>query len=377
MPTVDTHHTSELSTSFRAAKVAGMFDLPTAAGHTVHITANLPTDQHPWNLGLITGASGGGKTTIAQTLWPDATHTSGDHSWTGACLLDDFPDDMTPEHITGLLSAVGFSSPPAWMRPYRALSVGQQMRADLARSLANTTTNPHTPCVFDEFTSTVDRTVAKAVSVATAKHTRRNNTQFVAVTCHKDVEPWLEPDWIYDVDTATFTWGCKRRSPIPLRIREGFRKAWPLFRDHHYLSADLARAARIFLAYITIDDEERLAGFTSYLPVIGHKGWWREHRIVVLPDLQGMGIGNTMTELVAEQLWTQERKRVRATISAPGLVNHRRRHPDMWRLTSKPRMQPATGKTSTVSGGSGGSGVTTSAGRLTTGWVYIPTELRT
>ena len=28
--------------------------------------------------------------------------------------------------------------------------------------------------------------------------------QFIAVTCHFDVLDWLEPDWIYNVDTCEF-----------------------------------------------------------------------------------------------------------------------------------------------------------------------------
>ena len=38
--------------------------------------------------------------------------------------------------ITHLLTAVGFSSPPSWIKPYRVLSNGEQFRCDLARALA-------------------------------------------------------------------------------------------------------------------------------------------------------------------------------------------------------------------------------------------------
>jgi ABC-type ATPase with predicted acetyltransferase domain len=49
--------------------------------------------------------------------------------------------------------------------------------------------------VFDEFTSVVDRTVAQIGSAALARTVRRRpGLQFVAVTCHEDVEPWLTPD---------------------------------------------------------------------------------------------------------------------------------------------------------------------------------------
>lgn len=48
--------------------------------------------------------------------------------------------------------------------------------------------------VFDEFTSVVDREIAKIASFAISKSIKRSNKQFVAVTCHYDVEDWLEPD---------------------------------------------------------------------------------------------------------------------------------------------------------------------------------------
>ena len=39
----------------------------------------------------------------------------------------------------------------------------------------------------------VARTISKAV--------RRENKQFVAITCHKDVIEWLQPDWVLDTNT--------------------------------------------------------------------------------------------------------------------------------------------------------------------------------
>lgn len=43
--------------------------------------------------------------------------------------------DRPIKEITGLFTAVGFSSPPSWARPYRVLSNGEQFRCDLAPAL--------------------------------------------------------------------------------------------------------------------------------------------------------------------------------------------------------------------------------------------------
>lgn len=367
MPTIDLVRRSPITNTFRVAKIQGMFDVPRADESTFTIHANLPIEEKTWQIGLITGASGSGKSTIAKHLWPNV-ETQGHHTWEAASLVDDFPDGMTPQDITLLLNSVGFSSTPAWLRPYRVLSTGQQFRADLARALAET---PDGLVVFDEFTSTVDRTVAKAASNSVSRTIRREQTrQFVAVTCHKDVEEWLQPDWVYDTDTHKFTWGSKSRPQIALVIREGLREAWPIFRDHHYLTGKLSTSARVFLAYVDLGDGERLAGFFSILPSMGHKGWRRGHRTVVLPDFQGLGIGNRMIETVAELLWTREHIRFRATTSSPALVKHRLRHPKMWRLTSAPKMVPIPGATGVQTARN------SSVGRLTTSWVYIPSDLR-
>ena len=64
--------------------------------------------------------------------------------------------------------------------------------------------------VFDEFTSVVDREIAKVSAYAIAKAVRRTNKKFIAVTCHYDVADWLEPDWVFCTDDMTFS---KKKNP--------------------------------------------------------------------------------------------------------------------------------------------------------------------
>ena len=161
-------------------------------------------------------------------------------------ILDAFPPAMPIKNIVELLSSVGFSSPPAWRRPFQALSTGEQFRVSLARLLA------FCPdlAVVDEYTSVVDRTVAQIGSAALAKTVRRRPQQFVAVTCHEDVEEWLQPDWTYRPATNTFAWRLLQcRPPIELVIGRVARSAWLLFQPHHYLSHSLAPASICFAAW--------------------------------------------------------------------------------------------------------------------------------
>ena len=105
----------------------------------------------------------------------------------------------TIKDITGTLTAVGFSSPPHWIKPYHVLSNGERFRCDLARAILE----GGDLVVFDEFTSVVDRTVARIGSAAVAKAVRRMGRRFVAISCHYDIAPWLEPDWVLDMQTGT------------------------------------------------------------------------------------------------------------------------------------------------------------------------------
>jgi len=75
------------------------------------------------------------------------------------------------------------------------------MRVDIARALCL----EQKLIVFDEFTSVVDREVAKVSAYAISKAVRRqSDKRFIAVTCHYDVVDWLEPDWVFNTDTMEF-----------------------------------------------------------------------------------------------------------------------------------------------------------------------------
>lgn len=144
-----------------------------------------------WQIGLIVGNSGTGKSTIARELFKVCDK----FEYTHESVIDDIPADY--DSTTRMFYSVGFGSVPCWLKPYKVLSNGEQMRVDLARALLE-----NDFCVFDEFTSVVDRNVAQTMCIALNKCLKKNPTKkFIAITCHKDVEEWLQPDWIFNTDT--------------------------------------------------------------------------------------------------------------------------------------------------------------------------------
>ncbi|WP_234734812.1 ATP-binding cassette domain-containing protein [Tellurirhabdus bombi] len=196
MPSFDIVKVSDPGQSFRVASVMGTFDLQ-ASKIEERFTGQIEPPAG-WQVGLIVGASGTGKTTIAKHLFPDSYVTAFEYK--AGCILDDMPANCSVQDITTMFSAVGFSSPPSWLKPYSVLSNGEKMRVDLARSLLLS----DKLIVFDEFTSVVDRVVAQVGSHAVQKAIRRTDKQFIAVTCHYDVEDYLQPDWVFDTNTMTF-----------------------------------------------------------------------------------------------------------------------------------------------------------------------------
>lgn len=142
-----------------------------------------------FKIGVIVGSSGSGKSTMLKNFGIEETPL-----WDpNKSIVSHFE---TPDDGINKLSSVGFNSIPSWYKPYHVLSNGEKFRADLARKLKS-------GAVIDEFTSVVDRTVAKASSVALARHVKNNNLENIILsTCHSDILEWLEPDWVLDLDSG-------------------------------------------------------------------------------------------------------------------------------------------------------------------------------
>lgn len=182
--------------TFRTQAIISNFDLDTA--HLCeHFSGGVELPAK-WQVGLIVGGSGTGKTTIAKELFKDAYFCG--YDYTAAAVIDDMPKGASIKAIEKTFTAVGFSSPPSWLKPYSVLSNGEKMRVDLARCLLD----DKQLIVFDEYTSVVNRDCAKTTSLAIQKAVRNSNKQFIAVSCHDDVIDWLMPDWIYDTDQKRF-----------------------------------------------------------------------------------------------------------------------------------------------------------------------------
>lgn len=150
----------------------------------------LPTNlPKKFKIGVIVGSSGSGKSTLLKHFGNEESP-----NWDSKkSIISHFEN---PDEAINKLGSVGLNSVPSWYKPYHVLSNGEKFRADLARKLKS-------HCVIDEFTSVVDRAVAKAASVSLSRFVTNNNLENVVLsTCHHDILEWLEPDWVLNTDTG-------------------------------------------------------------------------------------------------------------------------------------------------------------------------------
>ena len=267
---------------YRANRVKSLFNCESGANFST--TADIPVEDAGWKVGVVVGPSGSGKTSIGRLLWPGVEIYDGDAGWDcDRPIIDQVGEGGDFDAATGALSAVGLGSVPAWLRPFHALSNGEKFRAGLARLIADGPPR----VVVDEFTSVVDRQIAKIGAAAFSKAWRRAGGQAVLLSCHYDILDWLEPDWVYDTGERKFHRGALWRRPrFELEIFQTDGSYWAMFEPHHYLKLPRMVAAKYYVGFVDGEAVCHLATSPSL-----EIGGMRACRMVVMPEWQGAGVG--------------------------------------------------------------------------------------
>lgn len=289
MKIVVNHRCSDFD-SYRAAKVKSLFNAE--SGCNFNLEAEIPIEETDWQIGLVVGPSGSGKSSIGERAWGKQHLHDLYAGWPGnKPIIDCIGPGGDFNQVTGSLAAVGLGDVPAWLRPFHVLSNGEKFRAGLARLMVDRPDK----AVVDEFTSVVDRQIARVDTAAFEKSWRRGKGQVILLSPHYDIIEWLKPDWVYNTLDAKLARDCLRRPDIHLEIYKVKGTAWKYFKEHYYLDLPYPIAAEYFVGVVN----DRLVAHVAVCPLFTASAY-RATRLVVMPEWQGVGVGTKFLEEVCK-----------------------------------------------------------------------------
>lgn len=146
-----------------------------------------------WNILLICGKSGSGKSTILREIYGDVKPIRYDYN---KAVISQFPN-FSEEDACDLLCSIGLSSVPSWLRKPNELSNGERARLDIAKAIYDAN---RSIIVLDEYTSVVNRAAAQSMSFALQRYVRQKNLKVIIASCHFDIVEWLQPDYIFNLE---------------------------------------------------------------------------------------------------------------------------------------------------------------------------------
>lgn len=279
-------------------RAANSVDLDVSKKLTHKISINGDIESN-YNIGLIIENSGSGKTTFAKKYFGEESFkTNYDEN---ISLINQFNSNISYDERVKILSSIGLNSIPAWVKPISVLSNGEKARAEIAIRLQKKEL-----IVIDEFTSVVDRNVAKIMSHSIQKFARKNNKKIVLISVHNDIIDWLNPDWIIDMNEQNYNdrrllcSNFKREETIEFKIKECSRESWKYFSKFHYLSDNLP-GGKIYLYGLFVNDKQiGFQCFANYNPKI--KKMYHSNRTVIDPEYTGMGLGIRLINITSEYM---------------------------------------------------------------------------
>lgn len=308
---------SEIFNNFRCKMACDSLDIDIKkkSVHKLRIENIFVPDD--WSIGVIYGASGSGKTTLAKNLF-------GENCFKAALsedepIINQFPEQMSYEQCSSLLNGIGLTSVVCWVRPVKTLSNGQRTRAEAALLM----TRSSEIVAIDEWTSVVDRTVAKAMSHCVQKFARKNKKQIILLSCHNDILEWVKPDWLIDCNKQTFNlpqskdFFFQKRESLKFSIKEVGRETWRYFSKYHYLSERLPGGKIYTFGLFHGEDQIGFQCFANYTPTPkGTVPIFHSNRTVIHPDYAGLGMGIALINLTSSYMSQKYEYKIMAKFSS-------------------------------------------------------------
>jgi energy-coupling factor transporter ATP-binding protein EcfA2 len=292
--TIEIKLQSEVFDNFRCQVAANSLDIDVKKKSIHHLLIKNIEIPQEWNVALIYGSSGSGKTTLVKQLFGENIFDIQINE--DEPIINQMPENLTYEECANLLNGIGLNTVPCWIRPVKTLSNGQRARAEAVLLMCRAIENE---IVFiDEWTSVVDRTVAKAMSLCLSKFAKRNNKKIVLLSCHYDIIEWLLPDWLIDCNKQEFIlpkgedFFFNKREQIEFTIKEIDNKSWKYFSKYHYLSDRIPGGKNYLYGLFYGENQIGFQCFSNYVPKVKGRKWqFHSNRTVVHPDYNGLGLG--------------------------------------------------------------------------------------
>jgi energy-coupling factor transporter ATP-binding protein EcfA2 len=294
---------SEIFNNFRCKMACDSLDIDISKKSIHHLKIENIEIPKDWSIGIIYGASGSGKTTLAKHLFgEDCFKTIIDEN---TPIINQFPKELSYEDCSNILNGIGLTSVVCWVRPVKTLSNGQRARSEAA--LLMTQCNDIT--MIDEWTSVVDRTVAKAMSHCVQKFARKQHKRIILLSCHHDIVEWVKPDWLIDCNKQQFflpqgeDFFFQKREELQFSIREVGRETWRYFSKYHYLSERLPGGKIYTFGLFYGENQVGFQCFANYTPTKkGSVPIFHFNRTVIHPDYAGLGMGIKLINLTSQYI---------------------------------------------------------------------------
>jgi ABC-type lipoprotein export system ATPase subunit len=331
MQTYELTIASPVSTSFRCQRAADSLDIDSTKKsiHHFKVVADLSND---YQVGLIYGASGSGKTTLAKSIYGEDCFKVSVRP--EVPIIDQLPKELSYDDCASLLAGIGLTSVPCWIRPVNTLSNGQRARAEAALAMSHT----DSVILIDEWTSVVDRTVAKVMSHCIQKFARKFKKKVILLSCHNDVIEWLNPDWVIDCNTQQYTdrrllrQTFTRTDHLSFDIKECPKQSWKYFSKYHYLSDRLPVGKIYTLGLYSGQNQIGFQCFTNYVPPVkGKPTIFHSNRTVIHPDYAGLGLGIILINKTSQYMVEKYGYRVMAKFSSTPIYRSMVKQKE-WRL---------------------------------------------
>lgn len=314
---IDVKLESEIFTNFRCQVAANSLDIDVKKKSIHHLkidNVNIPKD---WNIGIVYGASGSGKTSTIKNIFGNDIFENVLNE--NEPIINQLPKELNYDECANILNGIGLNSVPCWVRPVKTLSNGQRARAEAALLM----TSNKEIIFIDEWTSVVDRTVAKAMSVCLNKYAKKINKKIVVCTCHYDIIEWLSPNWLIDCNKQEFilpkndNFFFSEREKLQFDIKKIDRSTWKYFSKYHYLSEKLP-GGKIYLYGLFYDENQ--IGFQCFANYTPHKAntkiIYHSNRTVIHPDYNGLGLGIKLINETSKLLYNEIDCKIMAKFSS-------------------------------------------------------------